>query len=30
MSLVVIPEIKLTDIGLFDVTKFSFIDVEVE
>lgn len=30
MSLIVIPEIKLTDIGLFDVTKFSFIDAEVE
>ncbi len=30
MSLIVIPEIKLTDIGLFDVTKFSFIDVEAE
>lgn len=29
MSLAVIPEIKLTDMGLFDVTQFSFIDVEV-
>ncbi len=28
MSLAVIPEIKLTDMGLFDVTKFSFIPVE--
>lgn len=28
MSLAVIPEIKLTDIGLFDVTKFEFINVE--
>lgn len=30
MSLAVIPEIKLTDMGLFDVTKFSFISVESE
>lgn len=30
MSLAVIPEIKLTDMGLFDVTKFSFIPVECE
>lgn len=30
MSLAVIPEIKITDRGLFDVTKFSFINVEVE
>ena len=30
MSLAVIPEIKLTDMGLFDVTTFSFIPVEVE
>lgn len=29
MSLAVIPEIKLTDMGLFDVTTFSFIPVEV-
>ena len=29
MSLAVIPEIKLTDMGLFDVTRFSFIPVEV-
>lgn len=30
MSLAVIPEIKLTDMGLFDVTEFKFIDLEVE
>lgn len=30
MSLAVIPEIKITDRGLFDVTKFSFINVEIE
>ncbi len=29
MSLAVIPEIKLTDVGLFDVTDFKFIDIEV-
>lgn len=29
MSLIVIPELKLTDTGLFDVTTFSFIPVEV-
>lgn len=28
MSLAVIPEIKLTDMGLFDVTKFEFMTVE--
>ena len=28
MSLPVIPELKLTDEGLFDVTKFSFTDIE--
>lgn len=28
MSLAVIPEIKLTDMGLFDVTKFEFINIE--
>lgn len=28
MSLAVIPELKLTDMGLFDVTSFSFIPVE--
>ncbi|WP_099203639.1 adenine deaminase [Miniphocaeibacter massiliensis] len=30
MSLAVIPEIKLTDKGLFDVTIFDFIDLEVK
>lgn len=30
MSLAVIPEIKLTDMGLFDVNKFDFIPVEAE
>lgn len=29
MSLPVIPEVKLTDMGLFDVTQFKFIPVEV-
>ncbi len=29
MALAVIPELKLTDIGLFDVTSYSFIDLEV-
>lgn len=29
MSLAVIPELKLTDMGLFDVAKFSFIPLEV-
>lgn len=29
LALPVIPELKLTDMGLFDVTKFDFIDVEV-
>ena len=28
MALPVIPELKLTDMGLFDVNKFSFIDIE--
>ena len=28
MSLPVIPELKLTDMGLFDVTVFDFISVE--
>lgn len=28
MSLAVIPELKLTDMGLFDVTKFDFIPIE--
>lgn len=30
MSLAVIPEVKLTDEGLFDVTKFTFVPVEIE
>ena len=30
MSLAVIPEIKLTDMGLFDVTQFKFIDIEAK
>jgi len=30
MSLMVIPEIKLTDMGLFDVVKFDFINVDAE
>ena len=30
MSLPVIPELKLTDMGLFDVTRFSFIPLEAE
>ena len=30
MSLAVIPEVKLTDRGLFDVTQFSFIPLEAE
>ena len=30
MALPVIPELKLTDKGLFDVTKFDFIAVEAE
>jgi len=30
MSLPVIPELKLTDMGLFDVTTFSFVSLEVE
>lgn len=29
LALPVIPEIKLTDVGLFDVTKFDFIDITV-
>ena len=28
MSLAVIPELKITDMGLFDVTKFQFISIE--
>jgi len=30
MSLAVIPELKLTDMGLFDVSSFSFIPLEVQ
>jgi len=30
MALPVIPEIKLTDMGLFDVTKFAFITTEAD
>lgn len=30
MSLAVIPELKLTDMGLFDVTQFKFIPIEAE
>ena len=30
MSLAVIPEVKLTDMGLFDVTKFDFIPLEAK
>lgn len=30
MSLPVIPELKLTDMGLFDVTTFGFVPVEVQ
>ena len=30
MSLPVIPEIKLTDMGLFDVEKFGFISIEAD
>ncbi len=30
MSLPVIPELKITDMGLFDVTQFNFIPLEVE
>lgn len=29
LALPVIPELKLTDLGLFDVTKFDFIDISV-
>jgi adenine deaminase len=28
MALPVIPELKLTDMGLFDVSKFDFIPIE--
>jgi adenine deaminase len=30
MSLAVIPELKLTDMGLFDVGKFDFVPIEIE
>lgn len=30
MSLAVIPEIRLTDMGLFDVNQFAFIPVEAD
>ena len=30
MSLAVIPEVKLTDMGLFDVTQFRFIPLEAD
>jgi adenine deaminase len=30
MSLSVIPELKITDMGLFDVTKFEFIPIEAD
>ncbi len=30
MSLPVIPEYKITDMGLFDVTKFEFVDLELD
>lgn len=30
MSLEVIPELKLTDMGLFDVTQFKFVDINAE
>lgn len=30
MSLAVIPKLKLTDVGLFDVTKFDFTTIEAE
>ena len=30
MSLPVIPEYKITDMGLFDVRKFDFVDVEIK
>jgi adenine deaminase len=29
MALPVIPHLKVTDMGLFDVDKFSFVDIEV-
>ncbi|WP_432407283.1 adenine deaminase [Wukongibacter sp. M2B1] len=30
LALPVIPELKLTDVGLFDVTKFDFIDLSIK
>ncbi|BBF43641.1 adenine deaminase [Lachnospiraceae bacterium KM106-2] len=30
MSLAVIPELKITDMGLFDVTKFEFLPIDAE
>ena len=30
MSLVVIPEIKITDMGLFDIKKYEFVPLEIE
>ena len=30
LALLVIPDIKLSDRGLFDVTKFSFISIDAE
>ena len=30
MSLVVIPEIKITDMGLFDLKKYDFVPLEIE
>ncbi|PAB60215.1 adenine deaminase [Anaeromicrobium sediminis] len=30
LALPVIPELKLTDMGLFDVTKFDFVDISVK
>jgi len=30
MSLVVIPEIKVTDLGLFDLKKYDFVPLEIE
>lgn len=30
MSLAVIPEVRLTDMGFFDVNKFDFIPIEAE
>ena len=30
MSLVVIPELKITDMGLFSLEKYDFVPVELE